>query len=113
MWVLKGTLLGLWLLGFGTMAFFYFPVYRNMPPNSGGVVTSVDIRVFPANTIQNPLWWWALVTCFALGCVIARTWPLPKILWVGLLVTGLVPAGLLVLLITMVVMLKHASQGRS
>jgi hypothetical protein len=26
MWVAKGTLLALWLFGFGTMAFFYFAI---------------------------------------------------------------------------------------
>jgi hypothetical protein len=108
MWILKGTLLGLWLLGFGTMAFFYFAVYRNAPPNS-----AVDVRVFTVNTIQNPLWWTALVVCLVLGYAIARSWSGPPILWVALLVTGLVPAGLLALFITMVVKLKHASQGHS
>ncbi|HVS88986.1 MAG TPA: hypothetical protein VHF01_12305 [Candidatus Acidoferrum sp.] len=111
MWILKGTLLGLWLLGFGTMAFFYFAIYRNLPPNTGGGVSSMDIRVFTVNTIQNPLWWGALVVCFVLSYAIARSWPLPKILWVGLLVTGLVPAGILALFIVMVVKLKQASQG--
>lgn len=106
MWILKGTLLGLWLSGFVTIALFYFAVYRYLAPNS-----VVDIRVFPANTIQNPLWWTALVVCFVLSYAIARSWPLPKILWVGLLVTGLVPAGILALFIVMVVKLKQASRG--
>jgi hypothetical protein len=52
MWILKGTLLGLWLLGFATMAWLYFTVYRNLPLNSG-----VDITVITGCTIQNPLWW--------------------------------------------------------
>ena len=39
MWILKGTLLGLWLFGFGTLARLYLAVFRNLPPNS-----SVDIR---------------------------------------------------------------------
>jgi len=108
MWILKGTLLGLWLLGFGTLARLYFAVYRNLPPNS-----SVDIRVITGYTIQNPFWWTALVVCLVLGYAIARSWSGPPILWFALLVTGLVPAGFLALFITLVVMLKHASQGHS
>jgi len=33
MWILKGSLLALWLFGFGTMAYLYFAIYRHMPPN--------------------------------------------------------------------------------
>jgi hypothetical protein len=104
MWILKGTLLGLWLLGFGTIARLYLAVYRNLPPNS-----AVEVRVITGYTIQNPFWWTALVVCLVLGYTIARAWPGPPILWVALLVTGLVPAGFLALFITLAVMLKHAS----
>jgi hypothetical protein len=48
MWVLKGTMLGLWFLGFGTMAWLYFVLYRNLPPNS-----AVEIRIFTSLTTQN------------------------------------------------------------
>jgi len=68
MWILKGILLGLLLLGFGTLTFFYIAVYRNLTPNS-----AVDIRVFTANTIQNPLWWIALTATIALACWFFRT----------------------------------------
>jgi hypothetical protein len=106
MWILKGTLLGLWFLGFGTIVFFYVGLYRNAPPNS-----SVDIRVFTANTIQNPLWWTALIVCLVLSYAITRSWSGPPILWVALVVTGLVPAGLFAVFIAMAVKLKQASQG--
>jgi len=32
MWILKTVTLGLWLFGFGTIAFLYFAIYRNLPP---------------------------------------------------------------------------------
>jgi hypothetical protein len=72
MWILKGTLLGLWLWGFGTMVRLYFAIYRNLPPNS-----AVDIRVITGYTIQNPFWWTALVVCLVLGYAIARAWSGP------------------------------------
>jgi hypothetical protein len=50
MWILKGTLLGLWLLGFGTMAWLYFVIYRNLPPNS-----AVEIGVITGSTVQDPV----------------------------------------------------------
>lgn len=106
MWILKGTLLALWLFGFGNMAWLYFGLYRNLPPNS-----AVDIRIITAFTIQNALWWAALVLCFVIGFAIARTWRGPLGLWIALLVTGLIPAGFLALFLVLVVKLKQAIQG--
>jgi hypothetical protein len=37
MWIAKGTLLALWLFGFGTMALLYFSIYRHLPPNCQGI----------------------------------------------------------------------------
>lgn len=106
MWILKGTLLGLWLLGFGTLAFLYFAIYRNLQPN-----TAVALSVITANTIRNPLWWVAGIVCFVLSYAITRSWEGPRLMWAALLVTGLVPTGLLAMFVTMVVMLKRASRG--
>jgi hypothetical protein len=106
MWIAKGTLLALWLFGFGTMALLYFSIYRHMPPNS-----AVDIRVITARTTQNLLWWTALVVCFVLGYATARSWSGPIVLWIALLVTGLIPAGLLTLFIVLTMKAKQLSQG--
>ena len=106
MWILKSALLGMWLFGFGTMAFLYFAIYRNLPPNS-----SVDYRLITRYTIENPVWWAALAGCLALGYAVVRSWSAPPILWVEVLVTGLVPAGFLALFLTLVAKLKHLSQG--
>ena len=106
MWIAKGTLLALWLFGFGTMALLYFSIYRHVPPNS-----AVDIRVITAPTTQNPFWWAALVVCLILGLAIARSWSGPLALWIALLVTGLVPVGCLALFLVLVYKLKQVSQG--
>jgi hypothetical protein len=106
MWIVKGAFLGIWLFSFGTIALLYFAVYRNLPPNS-----AVGVTVITGYTIQNPLWWTALVVFLVLGLVIARSWSGPLGLWIALGVTGLIPAGLLALFITLVVTLKRASQG--
>jgi len=106
MWIAKGTLLALWLFGFGTMALLYFSIYRHLPPNS-----AVDIRTIAALTMQNPFWWAALAVCLTLGYAIARLWSGPLTLWIALLVTGLVPAGSLALFLILVYKLKQASQG--
>jgi len=106
MWILKSALLGLWLFGFGTMAFLYFAIYRNLPPNS-----AVSVNVITSYTTHNPLWWTALAVSFALGYAIVRSWSAPPILWVAVLVTGLVPAGFLALFLTLVAKLKHVSQS--
>jgi hypothetical protein len=106
MWILKGMFLGLWLIGFGTMVSLYFDVYRHMPPQS-----AVGITVITACTTRNPLWCTGLVACFLLGSVITRLWPVPRMLWMGLIVTGLIPGGLLAIFLTLLVKLKQISEG--
>jgi hypothetical protein len=106
MWILKGSLLALWLFGFGTMALLYFAVYRNLPPNS-----AVSVHVITSYTTLNPLWWAALVVCLVLGFAISRSWSGPLGLWIAPGVTGLIPAGFLALFLALMVKLKQASQG--
>ena len=106
MWIAKGTLLALWLFGFGTMALLYFSIYRYLPPNS-----AVDYRSITRLTTQNPFWWAGLVVCLTLGYAIARSWSGPLLLWVALLVTGLIPAGSLALFLTLLYKGKQFSQG--
>jgi hypothetical protein len=105
MWILKGTLLALWLFGFGTMAWLYFTLYRHMPPNS-----AVGMRIITALTIQNSFWWAALVLSFVIGFGIARSWSGPLGLWIALLVTGLIPAGCLALFLVLVYKLKQIGE---
>jgi hypothetical protein len=107
MWILKGSLLALWLFGFGTMAWLYFAVYRRMPPNS-----AVSVRVITFYTTMNPLWWTALAVCLVIGYAIARSWSGPVGLWIALAVTGLIPAGFLALFLVLIVKLKQAIPGR-
>ena len=108
MWaVVKGTLLGLWLVGFGTIAWLYFSIFRRLPPGPG----EVGVTVFTAYTIQNPVWWTGVVVCLVLGFVIVRSWSVPRALWITLAVTGLVPVGCLTLFFVLVYKLKQASQG--
>jgi len=102
MWIAKGTLLALWLFGFGTMAWLYFTLYRNLPPHS-----AIDLRIITALTIQNPLWGAALVLSFVLGFGVARSWSGPPGLWIALFVTGLIPAGFLTLFLVLVYKLKQ------
>jgi hypothetical protein len=106
MWIAKGTLLALWLFGFGTMALFYFSIFRHVPPNS-----AVDVRALTGLTIHNPFWWAALAACLALGFAIARSWSGPLVLWIALLVTGLIPAGSLALFLMLLYKGKQFSQG--
>ena len=105
MWILKGSFLGLWLFGFGTIGLLYLSVYRHLPPNS-----SVAVGVITAHTTQNWFWWMALVVCLLAGGLIVRSWSAPLILWIALAVTGAIPAGLLALFITLVVHLNRISR---
>src|SRR5260370_23495816 len=68
MWA-KGTPLGLWLVGFGTIAWLYFSIFRRLPPGPG----EVGVTVFMAYTIQNPVWWAGVLVCLVLAFVIVRS----------------------------------------
>jgi hypothetical protein len=106
MWIAKGTLLALWLFGFGTMAWLYIALYRHLQPNS-----VVSVSVITSLTIHHPFWWTALVACFVLGFAIARSWSGPLGVWIALAVTGFIPAGCLTLFLVLVYKLKQVSQG--
>jgi hypothetical protein len=90
MWILKGTFLGLWLFGFGTITFLYFAVHRGLPSR-----TAVAVDVITSYTTQNPWWWAALAACTVLGFALVRSWPGKEsvVLWIFLLVTSVVPVG--------------------
>ena len=106
MWMAKGTLLALWLFGFGTMAWLYIALYRHLQPNS-----AVSVNVITPLTIHDPFWWTGLVVCLVLGYAIARSWSGPLGLWIALLLTGLIPSGCLALFLVILYKLKHVSQG--
>ena len=69
MWILKGTLLGMSLFGFGTIIHLYLAVYRHLQPH-----TSVDISSIDLLTRLNPLWWTMGALCLVLGLAIAHRW---------------------------------------
>src|SRR5260370_3609351 len=73
MWIVKGMLLGLWLTGFGTIAWLYFSIFRRLPPGPG----EVGVTVFMAYTIQNPYWWTGVAVCLVFGFVIVRSCTIP------------------------------------
>jgi hypothetical protein len=102
-WILKGLFLGLWLFAFGTLAFLYLTVFRNMRPN-----TAVGLSVITGYTMQNPLWLAALVVSMVVGCLVARSWPGKRWFWIALMVTFLFPAGLFGLVLTLAVKARHA-----
>ena len=96
MWILKGTFLGIWLFSFGTIAFLYFALFRRA---SGGMVGADLIAHL---TTHSPQWWTAAVACLTLGLFITRSWSGRPILWVALVVTKLLPVGLLVMFLALV-----------
>ena len=103
MWIVKGTFLGTWLFAFGTIAFLYFAIFRNLRPNS-----AVGLSVIMGLTTQNLLWWIALVACIAIGCALVGSWrgKVPSAPWITLLVTSAIPLGVLGLVILLASKLK-------
>ena len=106
MWILKGTLLGLWLFGYGSLFYLYLTIFRPLRPHS-----ATSFNLLTGQTIYNPLWWVALLVSLVLGYAIAHRWSGPPLLWIALLLTGLVPAGYLGVVILIAAKLKHVSQN--
>jgi hypothetical protein len=102
-WILKGSFLGLWVFAFGTIAFLYLTVLRNLRPN-----TAVGLSVLVGYTTWNPLWWAALAIAIVAGCLVVRSWPGQRWLWISLMVTFLFPAGLLGIVLALVGKSRHA-----
>jgi hypothetical protein len=88
MGILKGSFLGLWLFAFGTLGFLCLTAFRNLRLN-----TAVGLSVITGQTTQNPLWWATLVVLIVAGCLVTRSWPGQRWLWISLIVTFLFPAG--------------------
>lgn len=88
----KGTFVGAWLFAFGTIAFLYFALFRNRPP-----LSAVSLGLITGPTTQNNWWWVALVACIAIGCALVSSWPrkVPSPIWITLLITSVIPLGLL------------------
>ena len=96
MWIVKGTFLGAWLFAFGTIAFLYFALFRNLPH-----LSAVSLNLITGLTTQNTWWWVALVACIAIGCALIGSWPrkVSPAMWITLLITSVIPLGLLGLVI--------------
>jgi len=102
-WILKGSFLGLWVFAFGTLAFLYLNVYHPERRNY-----AIGLSVLAGQTTWNPLWWAALAIAIVAGCLVVRSWPGQRWLWISLMVTFLFPAGLLALVLALVAKSRHA-----
>jgi hypothetical protein len=94
--IFKGTLLGLWLVGFATLARFYFDIVRPLPAGTSSYAVSVSMIWHL--TIRSVAWWVGVAVCFAIGVGLTRVWKGPRAFWIALGVTGLIPAGFWVLI---------------
>jgi hypothetical protein len=92
--IFKGSLLGSWLIGFGTLARFYYVLVRPFPR---GTSVAISLNTFPHLTIRSVGWWVGVAVCFAVSFALMRVWKGPTAFWVAVGVTGLVPAGFWVL----------------
>ena len=102
MWILKGAFLGLWVFVFGTFAFLYLAIFRNLRGN-----TAVGFSVLESYTAWNPLWWAGLLIATVAGCLVTRSWPGKGWFWISLMVTFLFPVGLVGLFMAILAKLRH------
>jgi hypothetical protein len=71
--ILRGSLFGMCLFGFGTIVYLYLKIFRNLQPHS-----SFDIRSLLLLTTLNPFWWGTLAVCLILGLAVAHRWSEPR-----------------------------------
>ena len=92
--IFRGALSALWLIGFGTLARFYYVLIRPFPR---GTSVAISASMLWHLTYRSRVWWVGVAVCFAVGVALMRVWKGPKAFWVALGVTGLVPVGFWVL----------------
>ena len=92
----KGTWFAFWSLSFGTMVYLYFALFSNSRPH-----TATGMSALTGYTLANPIWWIALIICLVVGNAIAKYWPVPRFVWIASLVSGAIPAGLILLILVL------------
>jgi hypothetical protein len=113
--IVKSTFLGVWLFSFGTMGYLcylYFALMHKLAlihkvPNGPGEFAP---GVFAAYTVYSPVWWIGLMLCLALGFGIVRRAHVKPIVWIALIVTELLPVGVLSLFLILLVKVKEAAR---
>jgi hypothetical protein len=90
MWIIKGLLLALWLVGFGTLTRLYVEIRRIHPR---GAAISVSPGWVAYQTIRSVLWWTATLVCVAGSFALTRMWKGPLAPWIVVAITDLIPAG--------------------
>jgi hypothetical protein len=103
--IVKSLFLSIWLLSFGTIGYLYFALIRKLP--SG---TAISSGVYARYTVFSPVWWIGLVLCLALGFGIVGRVHVKPIIWVALVVTELLPVGVLSLFLILLVKVKEAAR---
>jgi hypothetical protein len=106
MWIAKGTLLGIWLFSF-LWLFGIVRMYLLVKKLSGGRGPGLFGTDLLLPHVSSPAFWLWLVACFALGFAIAYSVPVRPVIWISLAVTGLVPVGLMTLILVLALKLKQ------
>jgi hypothetical protein len=113
--IVKSIFLGVWLCSFGTIGYLcyvYFALMRKLAlihqvPKGPGEFSP---GVFAAYTVYSPVWWIGLMLCLALGFGIVRRVHVKPIVWIALIVTELLPVGVLSLFLILLVKVKEAAR---
>ena len=105
--ILKGILLALWLVGFGTFARLYFEIRRINPQRKQFAVSASWLA---SHTIRSTVWWIATIICVAASFALTRAWDGPLTLWIAVAATDLFPIAVLALYMTLYVKAHNAAR---
>jgi hypothetical protein len=106
MWIAKGILLGAWLFSFGWL-FYLVRLYlfaQKLSAGRGPGMFGPGLLL----PVSSPVFWLWLVAWLAVGLATARSFPIRPILWITILVTELVPVGLLAMILMLMSRLRAA-----
>lgn len=105
MWILKGLLLAVWLVGFATIARIYFEI-RRINPHGGAI--SVSPGWITLHTTRSTVWWIATMVCGAGSFAFTRAWSGPLAFWIAVAVTDLFPIVVLAVYMKLVIVARSA-----
>lgn len=104
MFTLKILFLSFWFVSFGTLVYLLLTLFRRVPMSS-----MIAPRVLAAYTTYNIAWWLGVAACFVLSFFIVKGMAVRSAIWAVLLVTEIVPVGILTLFCVLAMRVRSAA----
>jgi hypothetical protein len=105
--IIKGLLLALWLVGFGTLTKLYVEVRRITPR---GTQFAVSPGWVAYHAFRNVLWWIATLVCVAGSFALMHVWSGPLAFWIVVAIMDLIRVGVFAIFATLYIKVHKAAR---